>query len=131
MFGKKKKLAVPDLGPMELLLGENSKIVGDVEVKGSATIMGEIKGNLKVEGELTVGETGRVFSESVEALSLVCSGRIKTQILVVERAEFKGTAHFEGEIRYKVLVVEEGAVLQGKVINAVEVKENVQTQTES
>ncbi|NPA80499.1 MAG: polymer-forming cytoskeletal protein [Thermotogae bacterium] len=113
MFRRKPKNVA--VGPTELLVGRDTKIVGDVIVGGSAVVDGEIEGNLKVEGELWVGEAGKLRSQTIEASSFVCAGEVRTEVLTAQRVVFKKTARFEGNIRYKVLIVEEGATLKGSL----------------
>ena len=111
MFGKKKE----DFSSVELFVGKGTTITGEVSVSGSAIVEGEIRGNVEVKGELIVEKDGKITSETITAGSFVCSGEVRTERLAAGRVEFRKESRFSGELRYKVLIVEEGAEIEGKV----------------
>lgn len=111
MFGKKKE----DFSSVELFVGKGTELVGNITVEGSAIVEGRIKGDVEVKGELIVETDGKIESKIVRAGSVVCAGEIRTEELVAKRVEFKGTGKFTGNLKYKVLVVEEGATVSGNV----------------
>lgn len=111
MFGKKRE----DFSSVELFVGKDTKIVGNVSVSGSAIVEGEINGDLDVKGELIVEKDGKITSEVIKAGSFVCSGEVRTRELTAKRVEFRSHSRFSGNLRYKVLVVEEGATIVGNV----------------
>ncbi len=111
MFGKKRE----DFSSVELFVGKDSKITGNVTVSGSAIVEGEISGDVDVKGELIVEKNGKITSEVIKAGSFVCAGEVRTRELSAKRVEFRGSARFSGNLRYKVLIVEEGASIVGNV----------------
>jgi len=111
MFGKKRE----DFSSVELFVGKDTRIAGNITVSGSAIVEGEINGNVEVKGELIVEKGGRITSEVIKAGSFVCAGEVRTRELTAKRVEFRGGTRFSGNLRYKVLIVEEGASIVGNV----------------
>lgn len=111
MFGKKKE----DFSSVELFVGRGTVITGKVSVSGSAIVEGEINGDVEVKGELIVEKDGKITSETITAGSFVSSGEVRTRELIAGRVEFRKEARFSGNLRYRVLVVEEGASIVGNV----------------
>ncbi len=117
MFGKRK-----DFSSTELYVGKGTVIKGDLAVEGSGVVEGVIEGNLDVKGELIVEKDGKIHSQEIKVGSLVCMGEIITNILIGDRVEFRNTAVFKGDLRCKILVVEEGAKLEGSVSQLIDVQ---------
>ncbi len=102
MFGRKR-----DYSSVELFVGKGTVFRGNVYVEGSAVVMGKIEGNIDIK---------------VNAGSIVSSGRIITNTLSANRAEFKKTAEFSGNIRCKLIIVEEGAKIEGNISQILDVQ---------
>ncbi len=117
MFGRKR-----DYSSVELFVGKGTVFRGNVYVEGSAVVMGKIEGNIDIKGDLVVENGGAVEAEEVNAGSIVSSGRIITNTLSANRAEFKKTAEFSGNIRCKLIIVEEGAKIEGNISQILDVQ---------
>lgn len=116
MFKKKK-----DFSSVELYIGKGTQFKGNLEVEGSAIIEGSVEGDMIVKGELVINKGGEIRSKDIKVGSLVCSGKIITETLIGDRCEFKSTSEFSGNIRCKILVVEEGAKIEGNISNMIDV----------
>ncbi|MEO0139169.1 MAG: polymer-forming cytoskeletal protein [candidate division WOR-3 bacterium] len=117
MFRKKR-----DFSSTELYVGKGTVIKGDISVEGSGVVEGVIEGNLDVKGELILGKNGKIRSQEIKVGSLLCMGEIITNIIIGERLEFQNTAIFKGDLRCKILVVEEGAKLEGNISQLIDVQ---------
>lgn len=117
MFRKKR-----DFSSTELYVGKRTVIKGDISVEGSGVVEGVIEGNLDVKGELILGKNGKIRSQEIKVGSLLCMGEIITNIIIGERLEFQNTAIFKGDLRCKILVVEEGAKLEGNISQLIDVQ---------
>ncbi|MBN2543191.1 polymer-forming cytoskeletal protein [bacterium] len=95
------------------ILGENTKVIGDINVKGSVRIDGYFKGNLEATGSLTVGVKGELDSPRINVKSTVIGGKVTAELDAPEGAQLQSTANFTGNIRTKVLIIEEGAIFHG------------------
>ncbi|HFE62852.1 MAG TPA: polymer-forming cytoskeletal protein [Caldithrix sp.] len=94
-------------------LGEGTYVEGLVETKGSLRIDGKVKGTVKAEDILTVGSNGVIEGE-VNARSVILGGRIEGNIKVEDKLVLETKSTLIGNLKTKNLVIDEGAVFQGK-----------------
>ena len=113
MFGEneeKKKEAAK--GKVETILGSGTNIEGDIHTKGSLRVEGEVTGNIKADGDLFVGEEGKVNTE-VEARNVIVAGKIEGNVTAKNKLEILPTGKLYGDIKTKTIKIEEGAVFKG------------------
>ncbi len=97
---------------LKLVIGEGSKITGDVEALGTIIIDGTIIG--QVTGEKAVlGEKAYVQGDIV-AGSIIMEGKIEGNLRGKERVELGATGHVVGDIYTSRLSIMEGAVFHGR-----------------
>ena len=94
------------------LLAKGVHLKGEIRVEGTVRIDGRLEGEIHTKGQVIVGEDGLVQG-IVAAGTVVSSGRIKATVTAVERVHLLKTAELIGEVRTPVLMMEEGAKLQG------------------
>ena len=94
-------------------LGEGTYVEGTVETKGSLRIDGRVKGAIKAGDTLTIGANGDVSGE-VHARMAVVGGRVEGNIQVDEKLVLEANSKLVGNLKAKKLVIDEGAVFQGK-----------------
>jgi cytoskeletal protein CcmA (bactofilin family) len=94
------------------LLAKGVHLKGEIRVEGTVRIDGRLEGEIHTKGQVIVGEDGLVQG-TVAAGTVVSSGRIKATVNAVERVQLLKTAVFIGDIHTPVLIMEEGAKLQG------------------
>lgn len=109
MLGKKDAADIK----INTILGRGSDFQGDFSTNGSARIDGNVDGNVKVAGVLTVGASGAI-NGTVEARAAVIGGAIVGNIQALERVEMTSTARVLGDVTTKIIVIDENAVFQGK-----------------
>ena len=116
MFGKKKNFK-----STELYLGKEAKFFGNLFVEGSAIVEGEVEGErVEVKGELFVGKAGKIRAKNMEVGSVISQGEIVVEKISGERVELKAGAKFVGDVECKILVVEEGAKINGRIFQDVQ-----------
>jgi len=99
--------------------GATSVIDHGCEAQGRLNFVGTVAMNGKFRGELfsadtlLLGAEGEVEAEVQVAVGVI-SGQIKGNITGRERIELSGTARVFGNIVAPVLVLEEGAVIDGQ-----------------
>lgn len=103
-----------DHDDVETVVGPSVHVEGDFASEGNILVKGMVSGNVKTSKLLTV-EPGAKISANVKAGNAIISGEIKGNVRVADRLEVTGTAQIAGDIVCKVLVVEAGALLHGKV----------------
>ena len=106
MFWKKEQQS------LEVIIGPDSGIKGDVTTKGVVKLDGIIDGCVSADW-LIVGETGRVTGD-VASRGTVIYGRIEGNIKSNELIEIRSKAVVEGDIYTTKLVISEGAIFDGR-----------------
>lgn len=99
---------------IETIIGPSVKVKGNFVTKGSMQIEGELEGTLKIGNDIIVGEGAKIVA-SVSANRIMVSGEIKGNIKANESLEITETAKIEGDIESKVISVDAGAQINGKV----------------
>ncbi len=94
------------------LLAKGVQLRGEIRVEGTVRIDGRLDGDIHTKGQVIVGEDGLVQG-TIAAGTLVSSGRIKATVTAVERVQLLKTAILIGEVHTPVLMMEEGAKIQG------------------
>ena len=95
-------------------LGSGTDYQGKLNFQGAVRIDGNFNGEVESEGTLVVGKEANV--EGVLRVGqLVLSGRVNGEVYASEKAVLHKTANLQGNLVTPVLVVEEGAVLEGRV----------------
>ena len=96
------------------IIGEAAVYRGDVEFEGVLQINGDFFGNIKGNGDLVIGLSGRIRSV-VEANNVIISGLVCGNVYALGRVGIKSSAIVIGDIQAASLVVEEGSTLHGKL----------------
>ena len=99
---------------VETVVGPSVHVEGDFSSEGNILVKGSVSGNVKTAQLLTV-EEGAKISANVKAGEAIVSGEISGNLKVAERVELKASARVAGDISCKVLSVEAGALLHGKI----------------
>ncbi len=94
------------------IVSEGVIIEGKLTSRGNVRIDGEVKGNLQVSGNVTIGKSGFVNGE-VTGQMIIHGGKIEGTLKANEKVVLEGTSTLKGDIFTKILVVEEGAVFDG------------------
>ena len=94
------------------LLAKGVLLTGKIRVEGTVRIDGRLDGDIQTKGQVIVGEDGLVQG-TISAGAVVSSGRIKAKVTAIERVQLLKTATLIGEVHTPVLIMEEGAKLQG------------------
>ncbi|HEY6083863.1 MAG TPA: polymer-forming cytoskeletal protein [Nitrospira sp.] len=94
------------------LLAKGVQLKGEIRVEGTVRIDGRLEGDIHTKGQVIVGEEGLVQG-MIMAGTVVSSGRIKAKVTALERVQLLKTATLIGEVHTPVLIMEEGAKIQG------------------
>lgn len=104
------------------IIGKGVVIEGDFSAAGSVRLDGVVEGNVKVQGQLLVGATGKIQG-NIDAQAVVIGGEVNGNVKAPEKAELTSTARVIGDIRTDLIVIDEKAVFQGKCdMNQEEIK---------
>jgi len=94
------------------IIGNGTKITGNIETSGDIRIDGVLVGNLSTQGKIVIGATGSVEGE-VDCVNSDVSGQLKGKISVKELLSLKATAKIFGDIITNKLAIEPNAVFTG------------------
>lgn len=94
------------------LLAKGVLLRGEIHVEGTVRIDGRLDGEIQTKGQVIIGEDGLVQG-TITAGIVISSGRIKATVTASEQIQLLKTATLIGEVHTPVLMMEEGAKLQG------------------
>jgi cytoskeletal protein CcmA (bactofilin family) len=98
---------------VDTLIGKDCSLKGNLEAPGGAVrIDGYFEGELHIGSDLIIGETGKV-SGTLVAKNMIIAGEVKGSLEARGKLELAPTARVYGDAKMVILVVEDGAFLQG------------------
>jgi cytoskeletal protein CcmA (bactofilin family) len=100
-------------GELNTIVGKGTVVEGDLRVKNSLRIDGFVKGNVSTTETLIVGKEGGIEGR-VRAKHVLLGGKVKGNVLSSGKVFLESSASVFGDIKAVLLVVDEGAVLDGK-----------------
>lgn len=116
MFGDKDKSrkleASAKADAVDTVIGEYSRLEGNIKSEGSIRIDGAVKGNVQALGDVFLGAKADVEG-NIMARNLFVGGRLQGEVEVKGRLELNASAKLLGSIRVGNLIIEEGAVFKG------------------
>lgn len=101
-----------DKEKVETILGAGTKIDGNINTKGSLRVEGTVVGEIKVEGDLFIGEDAKIKTK-VKARNVIVAGKIEGNITAQNKLEILPTGKVAGDIEMKTIKIEEGAKFEG------------------
>ena len=112
MLGKKdKKEFTPSTGAINVI-GEGTRILGDISSNGDLRIDGTVEGNLLTSGKCVLGVSGAIKG-NVDANNADISGQVQGDITVKDLLLVKSSGRVNGDIQTSKIVVENGGVFNG------------------
>jgi len=98
-------------GNTKSILAQDLRITGEVSSTGTIEVLGEIEGNLTARG-LIVGIEGKMTG-TVSAENVEVKGRLDGRVATMGFA-LRSSAEVAADITYSTLVIESGALIEGK-----------------
>ncbi|MEO8064175.1 MAG: polymer-forming cytoskeletal protein [Pseudomonadota bacterium] len=102
-----------DVTAKESVIAAGLTIEGKIEGTGHVRIGGEFKGDVNVQGNLTI-EPGAHLTGGVKADTVVVGGQLDGNIDAASRVELLQTGVFNGELKAGSLTVAAGSRMRGK-----------------
>jgi len=88
-------------------------IYGKVSSNGNIRVDGVVKGDITTQGNLTVGEHGSIQGQLTgETVSI--GGKVDGTVNAKEKLVLESKSTLKGDLITKILVVEAGAIFEGK-----------------
>lgn len=104
----KKPKETVDYSKNQNKISEGTKIIGDIISKGGFRIEGEVQGNIKTDGRVVVGESGKI-NGTLECDTAEFEGEFSGKLDISGTLTLKSTAKIEGDVLIGKLAVEPGA----------------------
>lgn len=116
-FDQAKPTTLPASPVLEGRLTRSLVVEGEISGQDDLVIDGEVRGRIRLQGgKLTVGPDGRVTAD-IEAPEIVVRGEVTGNIKGHDRVRIGATAKVKGEVRTRLISIEEGAVVHGLRVN--------------
>ena len=106
--------AAAEPAPKESLIAADLTIEGKIEGSGHIRIAGKFKGDVNVQGDLSV-ERGAKLNGGVRAKKVTVAGELEGNIESAARVELLDTSVLIGDIKAGTLTVNAGAKIRGQV----------------
>jgi len=103
----------PDASMKESVISAGLTIEGKIEGSGHVRIAGDFKGDVNVQGNLTI-EPGAHLTGGVKADTVVVGGQLDGNIDAASRVELLQTGVLNGELKAGSLTVAAGSRMRGK-----------------
>ena len=95
------------------LLSTNVKIEGEVQGEENLHIDGQIKGSIKLNGDILVGNRGIVEAE-IEANNIVIQGQVTGNVSAKQQLEIQPSGKLIGDCTARSIDIKEGALFEGR-----------------
>jgi len=116
MFGKKSN---KPQNRIDCLIGAGTTIEGNITFSGGLRVDGHVRGNvLALEdkpGTLVLSEQARIEGE-IRVSHVVINGTVVGPVYAAEYLELQAKANVTGDVFYKTLEMQLGAVVQGRLV---------------
>ena len=123
MFGGKKGSAPQS--SIDSLIGAGTRIEGNVIFSGGLRVDGEIRGNIScsngAQGTLVISEKASVEG-AVTVGHVVINGTVIGPVCASESLELLPSARVTGDVEYHRIEMQQGAVIQGRMVHQVSAK---------
>jgi cytoskeletal protein CcmA (bactofilin family) len=123
MFGNKKN-STPQ-NRIDSLIGVGTRIEGNVSFSGGLRVDGEIRGNISSDkgqsGTLVISEQASVEGE-ISVGHVVINGTVIGPVFAGESLELLPNARVTGDVEYHQLEMQQGAVVQGRLVHQTSAK---------
>ena len=123
MFGAKKVNAPQS--SIDSLIGVGTRIEGDIVFTGGLRVDGEVRGNIRssneLEGTLVISEKASVEG-AISVGHVVINGSVIGPVCAGESLELLPSARVTGDVEYHRIEMQQGAVIQGRLVHQVNAK---------
>jgi cytoskeletal protein CcmA (bactofilin family) len=102
----------PRAEPKESFISAELTLEGKIEGAGHVRIAGRFKGDVSVQGDLTI-ERGAQISGQVSAKQVVIEGTLEGNITQAERVELRQSGVLHGDVKAGSLIVAAGSKMKG------------------
>jgi len=95
-------------------LDASASFTGKLSCRESLRIDGRVKGEVRCDHKVAIGETGKVRA-AIEADTVVIAGEVAGDIIARRKITLEKTARVKGDLSTPGIVIQEGAKLEGRI----------------
>jgi cytoskeletal protein CcmA (bactofilin family) len=129
MFGEGKK-PKSSAAKVDTIIGQQTRIEGDIHFSGGLHIDGNIKGSIVAEtgsaSVLTVSEHGNIEGD-VRVPTVILNGTVTGDVRSDDRIELAAKAAVNGDVYYNLIEMAMGAAVNGSLVHQGEKTSSVVT----
>ncbi len=107
-------MAVTQSKPSESILAAGLMLEGKIEGHGNIRVAGRFRGNVNVDGGVTI-EPGASVEGEVKADTVLVGGKVSGQIIAQQRVELRASGALIGDVKAESLIVAAGSKMRGNV----------------
>jgi cytoskeletal protein CcmA (bactofilin family) len=127
MLGQGKKLKAASTR-VDTIIGQQTRIEGDIHFSGGLHVDGRIKGAVIAEtgsaSVLTVSENGSIEGD-IRVPTVILNGTVSGDVHSDERIELAAKARVDGDVYYKLIEMAMGAAVNGNLVHRSETDASV------
>jgi cytoskeletal protein CcmA (bactofilin family) len=101
------------MGELSTILGKGSTFEGKLNVGHTLRIDGKFTGDIITTDTIIVGKEGNI-NGNVEAKMLIVGGKLSGTAKIKDKIVLETKAEFHGEMKTTRLVIDEGAIFDGR-----------------
>ena len=111
--------------PRQLLKigGDSAKFEGKMDISESIEIDCEVNGELKVEGQINIRESG-IVNADIDTIDASIEGEYDGKMKASGKVEIMESGIVRGSIKTDSLIINEGGVFDGKVSRIIKIKKS-------
>jgi cytoskeletal protein CcmA (bactofilin family) len=113
MLGKKDEQDIGKSGNLNTIVGKGSSFEGTLKVEQSLRVDGRVKGHISTTDSLVIGKEGEIEGE-INTKNAVIGGRVRAKVNASGKVVLESKAIFIGEMKTARLVIDDGAVFEGR-----------------
>jgi cytoskeletal protein CcmA (bactofilin family) len=113
MWGNRKDGAPGRRGRVGAFLDDGSELEGKYTCTGTVMLDAKLRGEITARDTLIIGDHG-VVEATVRAGTLIVRGQVVGNVTASESVELKSSARVTGDVEAPVIVMEKGAMLDGR-----------------
>lgn len=95
------------------IIAQDAVFEGMLYAKETTRVDGLIKGDVKIDGVLVLGASGRI-NGNVEASTIMVGGSVEGDLIAKEKIVISATGKVNGNLHTKKLIIDENAVFRGQ-----------------
>lgn len=95
------------------IIGPNVQVVGTITATGGILIYGKVIGDVNAAGMVRISHGG-IVNGTITAKDARISGTLEGDLVASRKVELNNKSVLKGNLKAKILIIEEGAVFEGK-----------------